>query len=37
MRYSVPSKHEIIREVEQRALGISLTLKQIGIPRPTFY
>ena len=37
MRYSASSKYEIICEVEQSALGISRTLKQIGIPRSTFY
>ena len=37
MRYSASSKYEIIREVEQSALGISRTLKQIGIARSTFY
>ena len=37
MRYSASSKYEIIREVEQSAVGISRTLKQIGIPRSTFY
>lgn len=37
MKYSASSKYEIIREVEQSALGISRTLKQIGIARSTFY
>ena len=37
MRYSASSKYEIIREVEQSALGISRTLQQIGIARSTFY
>lgn len=37
MRYSAPEKLEIIRTVEESALGITRTLAQIGIPRATFY
>jgi len=37
MRYSASSKYEIIRTVEESALGISRTLDQLGIPKSTFY
>lgn len=37
MRYSAPEKLEIIRTVEESALGITRTLGKIGIPRATFY
>lgn len=37
MRYSASEKLEIIKTVENSFLGIKRTLKQIGIPRSTFY
>ncbi len=37
MRYSASSKYEIIRTVEDSALGIKRTLEQLGIARSTFY
>ena len=37
MRYAATEKQEIIRTVEESALGISRTLKQLGIPKSTFY
>lgn len=37
MRYSSSAKYEIIRTVEDSALGIKRTLEQIGIPKSTFY
>ena len=37
MRYSASSKYEIIRTVEESALGIKRTLEQLGIARSTFY
>lgn len=37
MRYSASSKFEIIRTVEDSALGITRTLQQLGIARSTFY
>ena len=37
MRYSASEKHEIIRTVEQSALGIRRTVEMLGIPRSTFY
>jgi putative transposase len=37
MRYSASEKLEIIRTVEESALGITRTLAQINIPRATFY
>lgn len=37
MRYSASEKLEIIRTVEESALGITRALAQIGIPRATFY
>ena len=37
MRYSASSKLEIIRTVEESALGITRTLVQLGIARSTFY
>lgn len=37
MRYSASSKYEIIRTVEDSALGIKRTLQQLGIPKSTFY
>lgn len=37
MRYAASEKLEIIRTVEQSSLGASRTLRQIGIPRSTFY
>lgn len=37
MRYSASEKLEIIRTVENSGIGISPTLKQIGIPKSTFY
>lgn len=37
MRYSANAKYEIIRAVEDSALGISRTLEQLGIPKSTFY
>ncbi len=36
MRYGASEKLEIIRTVEQSVLGVSRTLRQIGIPRATF-
>ena len=37
MRYPASEKLEIIRMVEQSALGVRRTLQQVGIPRSTFY
>jgi transposase InsO family protein len=37
MRYSASEKHEIIRTVEESPLGITRTIRQLGIPRSTFY
>ena len=37
MRYAASEKLEIIRTVEQSSLGMRRTLRQIGIPRSTFY
>jgi len=37
MRYSASEKLEIIRLVEQSALGVRPTLEKLGIPRATFY
>ena len=37
MRYPAAEKLEIIRLVEQSHLPVRLSLKQIGIPRSTFY
>lgn len=37
MRYSASSKYEIIRTVERSELGIVRTLRQLGIPKSTFY
>ena len=37
MRYSPASKYEIIRTVEESALGISRTCETLGISRSTFY
>lgn len=37
VRYSVCTKYEIIRSVEDSVLGISRTLQQLGTPKPTFY
>ena len=37
MRYAATEKHEIIRTVEESSLGISRTLRQLGIPKSTFY
>ena len=37
MRYTASEKLEIIRLVEQSHLSVRRTLKQIGIPRATFY
>ncbi len=37
MRYSASEKLEIIRTVEDSALGINRTLRQLGIPKSTFY
>lgn len=37
MRYSASSKYEIIRTVERSELGIARTLRQLGIPKSTFY
>lgn len=37
MRYSASEKLEIIRTVEESAIGITRTLAQIDIPRATFY
>ena len=37
MRYSPASKYEIIRTVEESALGISRTCEKLGIWRSTFY
>jgi RNA-directed DNA polymerase len=37
MRYSPASKYEIIRTVEESALGISRTCEKLGISRSTFY
>jgi len=37
MRYSAASKFEIIRTVEESALGIRRTCEQLGISRSTFY
>ncbi len=37
MRYAATEKHEIIRTVEDSSLGIAQTLRQLGIPKTTFY
>ena len=37
MRYSAASKYEIIRTVEESALGIGRTCAKLGISRSTFY
>jgi putative transposase len=37
MRYSASSKYEIIRTVEDSELGVTRTLRQLGIPKSTFY
>jgi len=37
MRYAASEKLEIIRTVEDSALGINRTLRQLGIPKSTFY
>ncbi len=37
MRYAAAEKHEIIRTVEASSLGIARTLRQLDIPRSTFY
>jgi len=37
MRYSASDKYEIIRTVEESALGIGRTLDQLGIAKSTFY
>ena len=37
MRYSPASKYEIIRTVEESALGIRRTCEKLGISRSTFY
>jgi len=37
MRYPASEKLEIIRLVEQSALGVRRTLEKLGIPRATFY
>ena len=37
MRYPASEKLEIIRTVEDSALGITRTLRQLGIPKATFY
>lgn len=37
MRYAASEKLEIIRTVEDRALGITRTLRQLGIPKSPFY
>ena len=37
MRYPASEKLEIIRLVEQSALGVRQTLEKLGIPRATFY
>ena len=37
MRYSASGKLEIIRAVEESALGLKRTMFQLGIPRSTFY
>ncbi len=37
MRYPATEKHEIIRTVEDSSLGVAWTLRQLGIPKSTFY
>ncbi len=37
MRYTAAEKHEIIRTVEESSLGIARTLRQLDIPKSTFY
>jgi transposase-like protein len=37
MRYPATEKHEIIRTVEESSLGIARTLRQLDIPKSTFY
>ena len=37
MRYPATEKLEIVRLVEQSALGVRQTLEKLGIPRATFY
>lgn len=37
MRYPAAEKLEIIRLVEQSHLPVQRTLRQIGVPRATFY
>jgi putative transposase len=37
MRYAATEKQEIIRTVEESSLGIARTLRQLNIPKSTFY
>jgi transposase InsO family protein len=37
MRYAAAEKQEIIRTVEESSLGIARTLRQLSIPKSTFY
>jgi putative transposase len=37
MRYPAAEKHEMIRTVEESSLGIARTLRQLNIPKATFY
>ena len=37
MRFAASEKLEIIQTVEDSSLGISRTLRQLGIPKSTFY
>lgn len=37
MRYAASEKLEIIRAVEDSSLGIRRTLRQLSIPKSTFY
>lgn len=37
MRFTQDEKYEIIRIVEDSELGVNRTLRELGIPKPTFY
>ena len=37
MKYNTAEKYEIIRLVETSSLGITRTLRQLGVSRSTFY
>ncbi len=37
MRYAATEKQEIIRTVEESSLGMTRTLRQLDLPKSTFY